>query len=77
MKHSKFFSWNGFDFIKGAVMAAASAGANVVLNIVNDSALPSVTELRNAAVVGVCAGIAYLIKQLFTNSTGQLAKKEN
>jgi hypothetical protein len=76
MKHSSFFSWNKFDFVKAAVMAAGTAISTNLIEILQASKIPTIDQLKAAAIVGLTTGMVYLLKQLITNAQGQLGKKD-
>jgi hypothetical protein len=73
---SNFFSLNTKDFIRGAVVAIGTAAGTGLINIMNTGALPTLDQLHTIGISAACAGIAYLLKNLFTNSKDQLAKPE-
>lgn len=74
MKLSKFLNLNKLDFIKGAITAAISA----VLTFIYSCFSNGIYNL-DYQMIGQIAGLAfvsYLVKNVFTNSNGQLVKKE-
>jgi hypothetical protein len=42
----------------------------------DSGALPTLAELKSAGIVGLTAGISYLLKNLLTNSQGVVLKKD-
>jgi len=69
LKLSKLFRLNRNDYAKGTLVAALAA----VVKLAFDSlGIPAGDEI----ITPIAAGIAYLIKNLFTNSSGKLFKKE-
>ena len=73
---SNFLNLNLDDLIKGFVVAFLSAALTGLVTILDNGALPTLTELKSAAIVGLTAGLSYLLKNLLTNSKGQIAKSE-
>lgn len=70
MKKSKLFGLNILDFIKGLIM---SVGTPLLYFL--QEALPSM-GLQEGHKIALSALIAYLIKQFFTNSKGNLMSQE-
>lgn len=78
MKNSKFLSLNLSDLGKGlvvAVVVAVLVGLNASLNAAVPH-FPTVEEFKQIEISGAAAAVAYLLKNLFTNSSNQLAKKD-
>lgn len=73
---SKFLNLDIKDAINGFVVAFLSAALTGLVATLDSGALPSVAELKNAGVVGLTAGLSYLLKNILTNSNGELLKKE-
>jgi hypothetical protein len=67
---------NSSDILKGCVVAALSSILNAVVMILGTGALPTLENLRTQAIVGLSAGMAYLVKNLLTNSKDQLLRGE-
>lgn len=76
MNNSKFFSLHFGDLFKGAVVAFLSAALAALIQVLEAGALPDLAQLKSSALAGAVAGLAYLCKNLLTNSEGQIAKKE-
>lgn len=74
--NSFFGKLNGYDLLKGFIVAIGTAVLTSLLPIIQTGALPDIATLKAIAISGVAAGIAYLLKNLFTNSNGEVAKKE-
>ena len=66
---SKFFNLNFKDFLKGSIVAILT-GIGTFLASVTD---PSLTEIIKTAVIAM---LAYLAKNLFTNSQDHILKSE-
>jgi hypothetical protein len=73
---SNFLNLNAQDLVKGFVVAFLSAALTGLVAILESSALPSLDDLQKAAVVGVTAGLSYLVKNFLTNSHDALLKKD-
>jgi hypothetical protein len=73
---SDLFKINLLDLGKGLLVAAIAAIGTALLPILESGALPTLANLQAAGIAGLTAGIAYLLKNLFTNSSGTLLKKE-
>ena len=76
MKNSNFLNLNLNDVLKGVVVAFLSTALVSVVDILNAGHLPGAEELKVAASVGLAAAVSYLLKNLFTNSQGNLFKGE-
>jgi hypothetical protein len=77
MNQSPYFSLNWQDALKGFVVAAITAALGIIAQSIDAGhVLPTLAELKAAGIAGLGAGVAYLLKNLFTNSGGKLAKKE-
>lgn len=77
MERSKFLSVNWRDFLKGLLLAVLSAVITFVYELLQ--AGPVVFDKELLAKVGMIAAstvLAYLLKNLFENSDGDLAKPE-
>lgn len=73
---SNFLNLNLDDLIKGFVVAFLSSALTGLIVILDNGALPNAAELKSALVVGITSGLSYLLKNLLTNSKGQIAKGE-
>jgi hypothetical protein len=72
---STFLNLNSSDFIKGLLMAVLSSVITVVYQTVEAGSL--VFDWKAIGTMAFTAAIAYIMKNLFTNSTGDFLKKEN
>ncbi len=70
------FKLAGNDFFKGAVVAVIGAIGTALLAVLNTGALPTGADLKQILIVGVTAGVSYLVKNLLTNSQGKMLTKE-
>jgi len=73
---SNFLRLDTSDLVKGFVVAFLSASLTGLIATLDNGALPSLAELKQAGVVGLTAGLSYLLKNLLTNSQDELLKKE-
>ncbi len=73
---SKFLTLDKKDAINGFVVAFLSAALTAVLATLDSGALPTLAELKSAGIIGLTAGLSYLIKNVLTNSNGELVKAE-
>lgn len=76
MKRSKFLKLNGHDLLKGAIIAAGTAISFTLIPILQAGQLPTIEQLKSGGIAALCAGIVYLLKNLFTNTNGTIAKAE-
>jgi uncharacterized membrane protein YvlD (DUF360 family) len=72
---SKFLKLKVVDFVKGLVVAVIAA-VLLALQPVLAHGLPNRAQLMTALMGGVSAGIAYLIKNLLSNSEGKMFAAE-
>jgi hypothetical protein len=73
---SEFMKLNGQDFIKGIIVAGLVAVLGSLQTILEAGALPTGAEWITISKMAGAAIISYLLKNLFTNSQGQIAKAE-
>jgi VIT1/CCC1 family predicted Fe2+/Mn2+ transporter len=73
---SKFLNLDIKDAINGFVIAFLSAALTGLVATLDSGALPSVAELKSAGVIGLTAGLSYLLKNVLSNSKGDFLKKE-
>ena len=71
---STFLNLNTTDFLKGLLMAVLSSVITVVYQTVQTGSL--VFDWKTIATMAITSGLAYIMKNLFTNSTGNLFGKE-
>jgi len=74
--NSTFLKLNLKDLGKGVLVAIGTAVLTAVIPLLQTGKLPNIEELRVVGVSAIAAGLVYLLKNLFTNSDGELAKKE-
>jgi hypothetical protein len=73
---SNFLNLDLQDLTKGFVVAFLSAALTGIVAILETSQLPQVSDIKAAAIVGLTAGLSYLLKNVLTNSQGQMLKKD-
>jgi len=72
--NSTFFNLNSTDFIKGLIMAVLSTVITVVYQTVEVGSLTF--DWKSIGTMALTTALAYIMKNLFTNSTGSLFAKE-
>jgi len=77
MKTSSFLSLKWKDALKGLITAVLTTIATSVYEIINNGALPTKAQWHVVIISGAGAGIAYVLKNLLTNSNDQFLKTEN
>ena len=75
-RSSKFLNLDVKDAINGFVVAFLSASLTGLITILDSGTLPDLAELKKAGIIGLTAGLSYLLKNILTNSNGELLKKE-
>lgn len=73
---SKFFALNWRDFLKGLIVAVLTAVFAVVAGLIQTGELFSKESLPVIGVAALTALLAYLSKNLFTNSSGEILTGE-
>jgi hypothetical protein len=71
---STFLNLNSSDFLKGLIMAVLSSVITVVYQTVEAGSL--VFDWKAIGTMALTSALAYIMKNLFTNSTGKLFAKE-
>lgn len=66
MKFAKLFNINIGDLGRGFIVTLITAALTVLYQSIADGAIPALPQLKTALLVGVGAGISYLIKNLLT-----------
>lgn len=76
MISSEFLKLNNRDWLKGLVMVVISAVLTIVLEVLQNGSLSF--DWNKIAVVGLTAGVAYILKNLGTYQDGRmLGEKKN
>lgn len=68
--NSMFLKLGLWDLAKGAVVFALTAVLTSIYPIVQSGGLPTIDQLKAIGLSALAAFIAYLLKNLFTNSAG-------
>jgi uncharacterized membrane protein YeiH len=77
MKNSKFFNLNWADLGKGLLIAFLTALLGGILELLQAGTLPVTWVVFQPILeASLAAGVAYLLKNLFTNSGGEILKRE-
>lgn len=77
MNNSLFGRLNLRDLINGLIVAFLTASLTGLISILDSGALPDFTQLRASGLAGVVASLAYLLKNLVTNSKGDVGAGED
>lgn len=72
--NSSIFTLNTNDFIKGLIMAVLSTVITVIYQTVEAGSL--VFDWKSIGTMALTTALAYIMKNLFTNSAGQFFGKE-
>jgi hypothetical protein len=75
-KLSEFLKINSFDLLKGFITAFLTSAITMMVQALSAGNFPTTLQLKQAAIAGLAAGGAYLLKNFFTNSEGQFLKPE-
>jgi hypothetical protein len=73
---SKLFTINFSDLAKGAVVAALATVLGMVSTILNAGHFPNAEDWKSIGMAAATALGAYIAKNLFTNSNGELLAAE-
>ncbi len=73
---SKYLSITIKDVLKGAIVAVLTSIATAVITILQTGEIPGIEQLHTILIAGVGAGVAYLLKNFFTNSNDQILTRE-
>jgi ABC-type uncharacterized transport system permease subunit len=76
MSKSKFFDLNWRDLFRGLVVTVFTGFLTAVLEILQSQKLPTSLQIKAAAISAATAGVAYLLKNLLTNSKDQFGSRE-
>jgi len=76
MNNSPFGKLNLRDLINGIVVAFLTAALTGLIQILDAGGLPTTEQLIVAGKSGLVASLAYLLKNLVSNSQGEMATKE-
>jgi N-acetylmuramic acid 6-phosphate (MurNAc-6-P) etherase len=76
MNQSPFGKLNIRDAVHGFVIAFLTATLSGVVAILDAGQMPTAGEIKTHALIGLTAGVSYVLKNVFSNSNGQILKKE-
>jgi len=71
---SKFLNLNSSDFIKGLIVAVLGTVISMVYSVLQTNSLEF--DWKAIGMAALTSGMAYIMKNLFTNSEGKMMKKE-
>lgn len=74
--NSPFLKLNSSDLLKGSLVIAGTALLTAVLPMLQSGRIPTVEDLKIIVLAAVSAGVTYFLKNLFTNSDGEIGKTE-
>jgi hypothetical protein len=74
MKLSKFMTLNQYDFVKGMIVAASTSSLQVIYQTLDSGTVDIVW--KQVGVTALCSSVGYILKNLITNSNGQIGKIE-
>ena len=74
MKMSKFLTLNQYDFVKGMIVASVTSSLQVVYQTLDGGTMDIVW--KQVGVTALCSSVGYILKNLITNSNGQIGKTE-
>lgn len=74
--NSAFLKLNWKDLGKAVLVVFLFAALTPIQTMLGEGSFPTLAELGAAALVGLKAGGAYLLKNLFSNSDGEPLKKD-
>jgi len=77
MNNSSFGKLNLRDLVNGLVVAFLTASLTGLITILDSGVLPDLSQLKAAGLSGLVAALAYLLKNLVTNSNGKMGVGEN
>ena len=76
MQLSKFGSINMRDAVNGFLITFLTASLNGIVQTLDAGQFPTLEQVKADALVGVTAGLSYLIKNFLQNQNGELLKKD-
>jgi len=77
MNNSSFGKLNLRDLLNGLVVAFLTASLTGLITILDSGVLPTLEQLKAAGLAGLVASLAYLLKNLVTNSGGKVGAGED
>jgi len=74
--NAPLFRLNGKDFLRGLIVSVLTSFVTLLGLALQSGTIPTVVQLQHIGIVALAAGASYLVKNLFTNSSDQILKKE-
>lgn len=71
-----FGTINWADFGKGIIVAFLTTFLAIIGQAVEAGSLPTLAQIKMAALAGATAGVGYIVKNLLSNSEGKFLQKE-
>jgi hypothetical protein len=72
--NSPFFNLNVSDLIKGLIVTVLTSALTIIYDVVSTGSLKF--DWKLIATVSITSGIAYLLKNFLTNTSGTFLKKD-
>lgn len=76
MNNSSFGKLNLRDLLNGLVVAFLTAALTGLIQVLDAGTLPDLSQLKTSGLSGLVAALAYLLKNLVSNSRGEMGKSE-
>lgn len=73
---SEFLKLNLKDLGRGAIVAILTAVLIALEPIIQSGDIPDIEQLKAIGIIGISAGVAYLIKNLLTSSKDKLLQHD-
>jgi hypothetical protein len=70
--NSQFLKLNANDLFKGVLVIVGTAILTAILPMLQSGKIPTLEELKVVVLASVSAGITYFLKNLLTNSDGNI-----
>lgn len=74
--NSLFLKLSKSDWLKGLYSAVVTPIAYGLIDYANTNTLPDLPKLKALGIIGLCAGMVYILKNLVTNSNGKVLTPE-
>lgn len=75
--NSMFLKLGKNDFVKGLIVTVIGSALGVIYPAISAGTVVDMSVLKGAGMAGVTAGLAYLSKNLFTNSAGTIGPEKD
>ena len=77
MAKSKLGQFNWRDLLHAFIITFLSSSLTGLIQVLDSGMLPTLGSMKVHAVIGLTAGLSYVLKVLLENSKGQFMKGEN